>query len=122
MYAAAPVLSSLPCASKNSIRVDATRLPRRSTSAVAVKCAPMRRAQVVDTQVDRAELAEARHARLHRLVHVARADGGHHRQAAHRVERGADHAAVQALVAVVPDQLRPHLELAPLRASGRDAR
>ena len=57
------------------------------------------RPQVVDAQVDRAEPGEAVHALRRRLVHVARADRGDDRQAGHGVERGADHAAVQALVA-----------------------
>ena len=39
---------------------------------------------------------------------MACADGRHHRQAAHRIERRADHAAVQALVRVVADQLGAH--------------
>ena len=39
--AAAPVLTSVPFASMNSIRVEASRLPSRSTEALAVKRGPM---------------------------------------------------------------------------------
>jgi hypothetical protein len=93
------------------MRVLATREPRRSTCASALKCGP-RRAQVVDAQIDRAQLGKARQALLGRLVHVARADGRHHRQAGGGVQHRADHAAVQALVLVVADQLGPHVDAA----------
>ena len=41
MYAAAPVLSSLPAESRNSMRVEVTLLPRRSTLAWALKRGPV---------------------------------------------------------------------------------
>ena len=67
-------------------------------------------AQVVDAQVDGAELGEAVQALLGRFVHVTRADGGHAGQAAHGVEPGADHAAVDAVIAVVAHELVPHVD------------
>ena len=70
------------------------------------------RAQVVDAQVDRAELAEAAQPLGRRLGHVARADRRHHGEAGHGVERRADDAAVQALVRVVADQVGPHRQMA----------
>ena len=69
------------------MRVEATREPRRSTCGAQLETFADGRAQVVDAQVDRAELAEAVQALQRRLVHVARADGRHHGQAAHGVER-----------------------------------
>ena len=77
-----------------------------------------RGAQVVDAQVDGAQLGEALQPLQWRLLEVARADRGHHRQAAHRVQPGADHAAVQSLVGEVADQLGPHLDV-PGDALGR---
>ena len=41
MYAPAPVDSSFPSAPRNSIRVDATREPRRITCARSTKLSPM---------------------------------------------------------------------------------
>jgi hypothetical protein len=43
------------------------------------------------------------------LVHVAGANGGHHRKPAHGVQPGADDAAVDAVVAVVAHQFGPHV-------------
>jgi hypothetical protein len=67
-------------------------------------------AQVVDAQVDGAQLGKAVQALLGRLVHVARANGGHHGQAAHGIQPGADHAAVDAVVGIVAHQLGPHVD------------
>ena len=98
---------------------------RRDARAEAEDLAAQREAfadggtQVVDAQVDRAELAEAAQPLERRLVHVACADRRHHREPGHGVERGADDAAVQPLVQVVADQLRPHLEVAA-DAGGRE--
>ena len=69
------------------MRVEATREPRRSTSARSSKLLADGRPQVVDAQVDGAELGEAVQPLRRRLVHVARADRGHHGQAGHGVER-----------------------------------
>jgi hypothetical protein len=69
-------------------------------------------AQVVDAQVDGPELAEALQPLLRRFVHVARADGRHHGQPAHRVEPRADHAAVQAVECVVADEFALHGDVA----------
>src|SRR5450830_1654023 len=64
-------------------------------------------AQVVDAQVDGAQLAKALES-LHRgLVHVAGTDGRHHGQ---RIQAGGDHPAVQAVVAEVADQLVLHVD------------
>ena len=67
-------------------------------------------AQVVDAQVDGAELGEAVQALLGRLVHVAGTDGGHDGQAAHGVQPGADDAAVHPVVAEVPHQFAAHVD------------
>jgi hypothetical protein len=52
------------------------------------------------------------HALRRRLVHVAGADRGDDRQTGHGVERGADHAAMQALVGRVAEELWPHRQAA----------
>ena len=62
------------------MRVVATREPRRSTSARSSKWLPMPGAQVVDAQVDGAQLGKAVQALLGRLAHVLNANGGHHGQ------------------------------------------
>ncbi|RYY90371.1 MAG: hypothetical protein EOO24_32755 [Comamonadaceae bacterium] len=51
---------------------------------------------------------------------MPRADGRHRRQAGHRVEPGADHAAVQPVVLEVADQRGLHRD-APLHAVGLHA-
>ena len=40
---------------------------------------------------------------------MTRADGRHHGQPAHRVQPGADDAAVNAVVGIVPDEFMPHI-------------
>jgi hypothetical protein len=45
-----------------------------------------------------------------RLVHVACADGGHRRQATHRIQAGADHAPMDPVEAEMADQLRTHVD------------
>ena len=79
-------------------------------------------AQVVDAQIDGAQFAEAVQALLGGFVHVARADGRHHCQATHRVQPGADHAAVNTVVGVVAHQLVPHVDAGryPLGHDGGD--
>jgi hypothetical protein len=51
---------------------------------------------------------------------VSRANGGHHGQAAHGVQPGADHATVDAVVAVVPDQFGLHGNVRGHHALRRD--
>ena len=68
------------------------------------------RAQVIDAQVDGAELGKAVKALQRQLVHVARADGGHHRQPAHRIQTGADDTPVDAVETEMADQLRAHVD------------
>ncbi len=52
-------------------------------------------ARGVDAQIDDAQLTEALQALRRRLVHVARADGCHHGQAAHGVQPSVDDAAMK---------------------------
>lgn len=99
--AACPRRPGTPCAWTRHASPGAA--PRRATR--RPHPAP---AQVVHTQVDGAELGETLQTLHRRLVHVARADGRHHGQAAHGVQPRADHAAVDALVAVMPDELGFH--------------
>ena len=67
-------------------------------------------AQVVDAQVDGAQLGKAVQALLGRLAHVLGANGGHHGQATHGIQPGTDHPAVDAVVGIVAHQLRPHVD------------
>ena len=67
-------------------------------------------AQIVDTQIDGAQLAKAVQALQRRLVHVACAYGGHDGQPAHGVQAGADDAAVDPVESEVPHQLRAHVD------------
>ena len=66
--------------------------------------------QVVHTQVDGAQAREVLQTLLDRFMRITRADGVHHRQATHGIQRGADHAAVDAIVAIMADQLGAHLQ------------
>jgi hypothetical protein len=63
-----------------------------------------------DAQVDRAHAREPVQHLLDGVGRVLLGDGGHQREAGGGIERRADHAAVQAAVEVVPDELRPHVE------------
>ena len=65
-------------------------------------------AQIVDAQIDGAQFAKAVQALLRRLVHMVRANGGHHRQPAHGVQAGADDAAVHPVESEMPHQLGAH--------------
>ncbi len=101
------------------MRVEATREPMRITSSAQIEMLADARSQVIDPQIDRADPGETRQALRHRLVHVARAQCGHHRQTRHRIETGADHAAVKPVVGEVPDQFAPHVD-APADELRRD--
>ena len=69
-----------------------------------------RRPQIVDAQIDGAQFGKTLQALGRRLVHVPRPDGGHAGQAAHGIQTGTDHAAVNSVVAVMPDQLLAHVD------------
>ena len=66
--------------------------------------------QVIHPQVNRAKFGKALQPLQGRLVHVARANGRHHGQPAHRVESGADNAAMNTVVGIVADQFMAHVE------------
>ena len=74
-------------------------------------------AQIINAQINRAQLAKAVQALLGRLVHMARANRRHHRQGAHPIQSGTDDAAVDTVVGVVADQLGLHIN-APLDVLG----
>jgi hypothetical protein len=54
-----------------------------------------------------------------RIVHMLGRNGRHHSQPAHGVQAGADHAAMNALVGRMSDQIRSHGDM-PLHQRGRD--
>jgi hypothetical protein len=66
--------------------------------------------QEIHPQVDRAHLDEAVHDLLGGLGGVLVGDGQHQRAAAHGVQRGGNHAAVQPAVVRVADEFGPHVE------------
>lgn len=77
---------------------------------VQIKIGTNARAQIIDTQVNRAQVGKTAQPLHGRLVHMAGTDGGHHRQTAHGIEPGADDAAVDAVVAEMSYQLWLHLD------------
>ena len=59
--------------------------------------------QVINSQINSTELAKAVQALHWSLLHMPGADGGHHSQATHRIETGADDPAVNPVKREMPD-------------------